>query len=148
MEKPCSLVSTVRDDKEQMTMRIFFTTKNLFLSGVRECDGNKFQSCCIDVIGKTDQDRQTAFVICAMDFSKNAYNCAQNLGLDMTKVNDCVNGEKGTELQLEAEEYSRDIINRSGFVPTIVYNSKYQAGDFWASLEDFEGVVNDRLQNI
>lgn len=61
-----------------------------------------------------------------MDYTKNPSNCAQNLGLDMQKVNSCTNGEKGTELQLQAEEYSRATIARSGFVPTIVYNHQYK----------------------
>lgn len=93
-------------------------------------------------------DRQTAFVLCAMDFSKNSRNCAQNLGLDMKKINECETGEKGIALQLEAESFSQDIIARSGFVPTIVYGRKYKAGDFWASLEDFENIVHDQLQNL
>jgi hypothetical protein len=100
------------------------------------------------VIGSEDQDKQTSFVICAMDFSKNPSNCAQNLGLDMNKVNNCANGEKGTSLQLKAEEYSKDVIGRSGFVPTIVYKNQYKAGDFWASLEDFEGIVGDQLATL
>lgn len=66
----------------------------------------------------------------------------------MNKINECVNGEKGIDLQLEAETYSQDIIARSGFVPTIVYGNNYKAGDFWASLEDFEGVVDDQLQDL
>lgn len=145
MAKRCSLVSTVRD-KDEKTVQII--QKNHFFLGVRECDGNKFQSCCLDVIGQSDKDRQTSFVICAMDFSKNPNNCAQNLGLDMNKVNECVNGEKGIALQLKAEEDSKNIIAASGFVPTIVYQNRYQAGDFWASLEDFEGVVKDRLEML
>jgi hypothetical protein len=100
------------------------------------------------VIGPEDQDKQSSFVICAMDSYKNPANCAQNLGLDMSKVNSCANGEKGTQLQLEAEEKSRGIIGRSGFVPTIVYKSQYKAGDFWASLDDFEGIVSDQLATL
>jgi hypothetical protein len=100
------------------------------------------------VIGAENQDIRTSFVICAMDFSKNPSNCASNLGLNLNKINECANGEKGIELQLEDEKKSADIINRSGFVPTIVYQQNYRAGDFWASLEDFEGVIRDRLQTI
>lgn len=83
-----------------------------------------------------------------MDFSKNPSNCAQNLGIDMNKINQCVNGGRGIKLQLEAEEYSKGIISRSGFVPTIVYQKVYKAGDFWASLEDFSGVVEDQLKAL
>jgi Gamma interferon inducible lysosomal thiol reductase (GILT) len=113
-------------------------------TGVRECEGNKYQSCVLDVIGK-DQDKQTAFVICAMNFLNSASNCAKNQGLDMNKVNQCANGERGNVLQLEAEEFSRSIIARSSFVPSIVYSGVFKAGDNWASLEDFESVVNDKV---
>lgn len=116
------------------------------VTGVRECDGNRFQSCGLDVIGHEDQDKQTDFVICAMDHHKDPNNCAKNLGLDMNKVNECNNGARGIELQLEAEEKSQKIIETSGFVPTIVYNGKYKAGDLWESLEDFEGVAKGKIQ--
>lgn len=79
-----------------------------------------------------------------MDFQKNPTNCAQNMGLDMTKVNQCVSSDRGTQLQLKAEQDSKDVIGRSGFVPTIVYNKQYSAGDFWASLDDFGAVINDK----
>ena len=97
------------------------------------------------MIGPDDRDKQASFVICAMEFGKNAGICAQNLGLDLIKINTCTESEKGTKLQLEAEEYSKNVINKSGFVPTIVYNHYYKAGDFWASLDDFEGVINDQI---
>lgn len=83
-----------------------------------------------------------------MDKLKNPSNCAQNLGLDMNKINNCAHGQKGIQLQLEAEKFSHDIISRSGFVPTIVYHRRYRASDFWASLEDFEGVIRDQLENL
>lgn len=81
-----------------------------------------------------------------MDYSKNPSNCAQNIGLDMNKINSCANGKKGIELQLKAEEFSKQYIERSSFVPTIIFNGQYQAGAFWASLEDFEGVVEDQIK--
>lgn len=82
-----------------------------------------------------------------MNFVNTAANCAQNLGLDVGKINQCVNGERGKILQLEAEKFSKNVIARSGFVPSIVYDGVFKAGDNWASLEDFEAVVNDKLQS-
>lgn len=117
-------------------------------SGVRECEGNRYQACVLDVIGKDDQDKRTDFVICAMDFNRNPQNCAKNLGLDANKISICYDGERGTQLQLEAEEYSREIIAASGFVPTIVYNRKYKAGEFWESLEDFENVASNKIKSL
>lgn len=54
-----------------------------------------------------------------MDFSKNLRKCASSNGVDMNEVDECVNGNKGTELQLQAEKESEEIIRRSMFVPTV-----------------------------
>lgn len=83
-----------------------------------------------------------------MDFAKNPSNCAQNLGLDLSAINSCFNGPEGTSLQLKAEEDSKNIIRRSQFVPTIVYQKNYKTGDFWASLDDFESIVGERLNQL
>lgn len=54
-----------------------------------------------------------------MDFKKDARNCAVNSGVNMKKVDACVSGSKGVELQLQAERESKEIIKRSMFVPTV-----------------------------
>lgn len=143
MVKQCLVVNTVSDKIDTKICCSFELLVSVL--GVRECEGNMFQSCVLDVIGD-DQDKQTSFVICAMDFNKNPPNCAQNMGLDMTKVNDCTNGPRGTKLQLEAEEFSRHIIGKSAFVPTIVFQGAYKAGDQWGAIEDFETVVKEQLK--
>lgn len=70
-----------------------------------------------------------------MDRSKNPSNCARNLGVDMNKVNECVQGNKGVQLQLKAEKETTPIIQRSSFVPTVnffvvVFLSSYMFGHF------------------
>ncbi|XP_070500843.1 GILT-like protein 1 [Chironomus tepperi] len=116
--------------------------------GQRECDGNKFQSCVLDVIGSDNQDLQTDFVVCAMDFTKNPQNCAKNIGVNFKKVNECMTSNKGIQLQLKAEQDSTGIIRRSGFVPTIVYNGVYNGNDFWDSLDDFDSIVSNKLRSL
>lgn len=90
--------------------------------GPRECKGNLYQSCVLDVIGDDQQDLQTEFVICAMDFSKIPSDCARRLGVDLGKVDECEKGKKGVELQLKAEQESAGIIKQSSFVPTVNIN--------------------------
>ena len=82
-----------------------------------------FQSCVLDVIGNDNQDVQTNFVICAMDFSKNPSNCAKNIGVNLNKVDECMRSNKVVQLQLKAEQESEGIIKRSGFVPTVNFNN-------------------------
>lgn len=120
----------------------------LVFSGIQECEGNRFQSCALDVIGSNNQDTQTAFVICAMDFTKDPSNCASNLKLDLKAINECANGDRGTKLQLEAENYSRDIIGASGFVPTITFGQQYNARSQRSSLDNFYQVVKEHLQAL
>jgi len=116
--------------------------------GVRECEGNRFQSCALDVIGPDDQDKQTEFVICAMDFLKIPSNCATTLGLDLKAIENCYNGERGIKLQLEAEKFSKDIIEKSGFVPSITYGHKYNARSQRSSLDSFHEIVKEHLQKL
>lgn len=87
--------------------------------GQRECDGNVFQNCVLDMIGSDRQDVQTNFVICAMDFTKNPAICAKNIGIDVQKANECAHGNKGIQLQLKAEKDSANVISKSSFVPTV-----------------------------
>lgn len=63
----------------------------------------------------------------------------------MNKIAACESGQLGNQLQLEAEKKSEGIIRTSNFVPTLRYQNKYQAGEFWESLENFENVVRDKL---
>lgn len=57
--------------------------------------------------------------MCAMDFTKNIQNCAKKSGINSSDLNLCLTGEKGIELQLQAEKESEEIIRKSSFVPTV-----------------------------
>lgn len=116
--------------------------------GSRECQGNRYQSCALDVIGPNDQDKQTAFVICAMDFLKIPSNCAKDLDLDLDAIDACFNGKRGTELQLEAESFSKDVIEDSGFVPTMTYGQKFNARSQRSSLDRFYEVVKQHIESL
>ena len=81
-----------------------------------------------------------------MDFTKIPSNCATNLNLDLKAIEICYNGERGTQLQLEAENYSKDIIDKSRFVPTITYGQQYNARTQRSSLDSFHEIVKEHLQ--
>lgn len=109
--------------------------------GKPECDRNMLQNCALNAIGKENQDLQTSYIICAMDFSKDQSKCIEDAGLSLADTMGCFHGPKGIELQLQTEKDSGPIIKRSGFVPTIVYNGVYNSEDFYDSLDDFARVV-------
>lgn len=109
--------------------------------GKPECDRNKLQNCALDIIGKKNMDLQTSYIICAMDFSKDQNQCIRDAGLNLDDTLACFHGQRGIELQLQTEKDSGPIIKRSGFVPTIVYNSVYNEEDLYDSLTDFAKVV-------
>lgn len=83
-----------------------------------------------------------------MDFLKIPSNCAVNLKLDLKAIELCYTGDRGTQLQLEAEKYSRDIIGKSGFVPTITYAQQFNARSQRSSLDSFYEVVKEQVQAL
>ncbi|CAO1408492.1 unnamed protein product [Diamesa tonsa] len=109
--------------------------------GKPECDRNMLQNCALNLIGKANQDLQTSYIICAMDFGKDQSKCIEDAGLNVADAMACFHGPKGIELQLQTEKDSGPIIQKSRFVPTIVYNGEYNREDFYDSLDDFAKVV-------
>lgn len=83
-----------------------------------------------------------------MDFLKIPSNCAYDLGLNLEQIDECVNGTRGTELQLEAEKYSKDVIDDSGFVPTMTYGQKFNARSQQSSLNRFHEVVKQQIEAL
>lgn len=73
----------------------------------------------LDLIGE-NQDIQTEFVACAMQ--KNPQSCAIQAKVNLKKVDFCVKGARGLQLQLIAEKESEAIINTSMFVPTVSFS--------------------------
>lgn len=57
------------------------------------------------------------------DADYTGQNCVGLVGANFTNVNECANGDKGKQLQLEAEKETHLIAKPyPSFVPTVVYN--------------------------
>ncbi|XP_055852532.1 GILT-like protein 1 [Episyrphus balteatus] len=111
--------------------------------GPAECEGNRMQSCVLHET--TDQETQVKFVVCQMSGqyeSSNQY-CAQSVGLS-GDIKECMNTELGTLLQLEAEKITQ--LYAPSFVPTIIYDGKFDQQLQDNSLTNFKGVVCSLLQ--
>jgi hypothetical protein len=61
----------------------------------------------------------------------------------MKSVQNCRNGNLGNQLQLQAEKLSKDIIDQSRFVPTIVINDNYDMLTNWRAISNFKKVVEE-----
>lgn len=115
--------------------------------GSFECESNLFQSCGLSLIG-SDMDRQTNFIICAMDYKVSRVKCAGDAGLQMKEVTECMESGVGTHLQLDAEKLTAPIIGQSTHVPTIVFNGEFNSADDDEANTDFLSAVKRKLKNF
>ncbi|GJQ82855.1 hypothetical protein Trydic_g2594 [Trypoxylus dichotomus] len=122
--------------------------------GPRECEGNKVMSCAFRRI--RDPSVMVHFVSCYLNrFMKYArrnpkelgQSCVAKAGLNWSNdVNSCYESHLGTLLQLHAERQTN--VYQPDFVPTIVYNKKFNQELQDASLKDFKGVVCSIIYEI
>ncbi|XP_055904291.1 GILT-like protein 1 [Eupeodes corollae] len=111
--------------------------------GPAECEGNRMQSCVLDQT--SNQDAQVKFAVCQMSgqYDSSSQYCAQLAGLS-GDITECMNSDLGTVLQLEAEKITK--IYDPSFVPTIVYDGKFDQKLQDRSLSNFKDVVCSLLQ--
>lgn len=64
----------------------------------------------------------------------------------MSELEKCRNGDLGTQLQLKAEAATSPVMAISRFVPTIIFNKKYDMLQQWHAFTDFQGTVEDILK--
>jgi interferon gamma-inducible protein 30 len=115
--------------------------------GPVECHNNLYQSCGLDIIGTANMDRQTKFIICAMNSQKSEENCNDENELKGHEIEACINGSRGTELQLAAERMTNPIIQQqSHHVPTITFEGIFNEEDDSAALGDFYQTVQRKLK--
>uniref|UniRef100_A0A1A9X1Z9 Gamma-interferon inducible lysosomal thiol reductase n=1 Tax=Glossina brevipalpis TaxID=37001 RepID=A0A1A9X1Z9_9MUSC len=111
--------------------------------GPRECLGNRQQSCTLHQTH--DQLEQVKFAVCQMAKfdTSSTKECSESAGLS-SDINECMNSETGTFLQLEAERITHSYA--PSFIPTIIYNGVFDQQLQDNSLRDFRGTVCYILQ--
>lgn len=111
--------------------------------GPAECEGNRLQSCVLHQT--SNQETQVKYVICQMSgkYEATSSYCAELVGLS-GHVEECVNTDLGTILQLEAERITQQY--SPSFVPTIIYDGIFDQQLQDSSLTNFKGVVCSLLQ--
>ncbi|XP_037049798.1 GILT-like protein 1 [Bradysia coprophila] len=121
--------------------------------GPEECAGNMVQSCTLNALNgpmNGNPDGSMAYVACQMapGAEQSGRVCAEKVGIDFGFVSQCVNGGLGQQLQYGAEKATHEIAYPyPRFVPTIVYNRRFDQKLQNRSLSDFVGVVCELIRN-
>ena len=66
--------------------------------------------------------------------------------MDPAKVDECLTKGQGMRLQIEAEKFSENIIGKTNFVPTIIFDSTFDRQVFHSALYEFRSLVEEVVQ--
>ncbi|XP_035780918.1 GILT-like protein 1 [Anopheles albimanus] len=107
--------------------------------GPAECEGNRVQSCILNLL--PTQQAQVNYVGCQMSFTADprGWECAFRSGVNLVTAEACVEGQLGTQLQLEAERRTQAIA--PAFIPTIVFNGQFDQALQDRAQTDFAGII-------
>ncbi|EDS30078.1 conserved hypothetical protein [Culex quinquefasciatus] len=108
--------------------------------GPKECQGNMLQACVLHYLPE-QQDRQVSYVTCQMNFNADpaGWQCAEQSEANLQSVRNCDEGVLRTQLLLEAERRTQQI--PLTFVPTVVFNGKFDQTLQDRALKDFREVM-------
>ncbi|XP_044259094.1 uncharacterized protein LOC123007737 [Tribolium madens] len=117
--------------------------------GVNECQGNKYQACAL--AQNNGQDKNLAFVDCVMRDRNPAdvtrmKKCAQRVGIDWGKISNCATTSQGDDLLAKHGVKTYDLEPNISFVPTVVYDDKFDDNLQEMSLVDFAAVVCSKIR--
>ncbi|KAH0822276.1 hypothetical protein GEV33_000516 [Tenebrio molitor] len=116
--------------------------------GPNECKGNKYQSCAL--AQNNGQDKDVAFVHCVMrernpaDVSK-MQKCANRVNINWNKISNCARTAQGDDLLARNGNKTNNLEQNISFVPTVVYDDKYDDYLQERSLVDFVAVVCSKI---
>ncbi|CAG9822492.1 unnamed protein product [Phaedon cochleariae] len=117
--------------------------------GPSECLANKYQSCVLAL--NYGQQKNVLFVDCIMrkrsaaDFN-NVQSCAELLNLNTAKIKACSESSEGDRLLARNGDLTWQLDPQISFVPTIVYDQKYNSDAQSQSLQDFVAVVCSKIE--
>ncbi|XP_074038841.1 GILT-like protein 1 isoform X2 [Leptinotarsa decemlineata] len=116
--------------------------------GPSECKGNKLQSCIL--AHNDDQLKQVQFVNCIMrrrsrSSSSTVKGCARQYHLDVENFDSCSKGSEGDRLLAGMGDKTLALDPSISFVPTIIFDGKYNEDVQNDSLVDFVAVVCSKI---
>jgi interferon gamma-inducible protein 30 len=109
--------------------------------GDTECKLNRIMSCAFTQI--PDQHTKVSYAGCQMKWGadRTGRQCVESYGINWSVVSQCHDTDLGKQLQLAAEAEQNRIIGYPKFVPTIVYDERFDQNLQDQSLKNFLGVV-------
>ncbi|KAG5877485.1 hypothetical protein JTB14_029991 [Gonioctena quinquepunctata] len=117
--------------------------------GAAECQANKYQSCVL--AQNNGQRKDVQFVNCIMR-QRNRHmfttveTCARRNNLDVPSIRKCSEGLEGDRLLAANGDKTDNIFGQISFVPTIVFDGKYNDETQNQSLIDFVAVVCSKIE--
>ncbi|VVC32047.1 Gamma interferon inducible lysosomal thiol reductase GILT [Cinara cedri] len=115
--------------------------------GPKECRGNTIHNCVLKRL--QDPKSQVDYVNCAFyDPDQPGLiekTCVEQSGLDAQDINKCYASEEGYMLMLNAENETKTMTPGPLFVPTIVFDDKYNDEDQKNAFRNFESTLCEKL---
>ncbi|CAH2233736.1 jg20358 [Pararge aegeria aegeria] len=95
--------------------------------GPRDCWANRVHRCALHML-KGNADAQMKYIECEFSYPQPAYRqgsivCAYAAGLNVVEMDICIRTGVGDELEIPAEEITREPMGIIQFVPLIVFNN-------------------------
>ncbi|XP_056639384.1 GILT-like protein 1 [Diorhabda sublineata] len=118
--------------------------------GQEECKGNKYQACAL--AQNKGKYVEVPLVFCIMrNRNPSSFNvvknCAERYRLDISKLKTCCDSIEGDQLLAIKGDKTWELEPNINFVPTIVFNEKFDRTTQSQSLQDFVAVVCSKIQN-
>ncbi|XP_025407185.1 GILT-like protein 1, partial [Sipha flava] len=115
--------------------------------GPKECRGNTIHNCVLKRINNSKA--QVDYVNCAMydpEYPGHIEKtCVEESGVDVEQVKACYTSEEGYQMMLKAETETKNMTPGPLFVPTIVFDDKYNLGDQNQAFANFESTLCKKL---
>nr|CAD7432270.1 unnamed protein product [Timema monikensis] len=118
--------------------------------GPNECVGNIVQACALRTL-REQPEQQMEFINCVMgseDPSTGGQECGRSLNISYSQISTCTHSREGPQLLSGLGNRTHDFQPLITFVPTVVFNSVYNADDQTDSLNNLKLVVCRHLTGI
>nr|WIM01436.1 gamma-interferon-inducible lysosomal thiol reductase-like protein [Limnephilus flavicornis] len=111
--------------------------------GPRECYGNKIQGCVLRSKELTDGQKFDLIRCLMADRNPDMalQQCAGVVNVDASAIESCANGTMGDEILASYGDKTHQLNFNLAFVPTVIFNEKFNQADQDAAMSDLKGVI-------
>jgi len=115
--------------------------------GNQECEGNRVHACALQKLPAADA---AAFINCSMALFNSPItdpDCAASLGLNYTKIENCLNTWEASTLLAANGIRTHDLEPTLYYVPWIMFNNVFTVEDLDVAQRDLLGLLCDKLDS-